>query len=660
MYLAEIVVNVPIEEVFYYIIPENLNIKRLQRVKINFGGRDTSGFVLNIKSEEEISDKIQGLKLKEIDEIIDELPIINEKTLKIAKWMSSFYITPFGETLFSITPSARKSKKYSHSFRYTGQTALLNQEQCKAYQEIESSLGKPETFLIHGITGSGKTEIYKHLVKKTLSLGKSSIILIPEIALTPQNFERFFESFGDEVSIYHSRLTQNEKLGEWLKALNGKSHVVIGPRSAIFSPVQNLGLIIIDEEHETSYKSGNSPRYHARQIAFHRSKTEGTTLVLGSATPQIETYYYAVKKEIKLIELKNRYGEIQLPKVEIIDLKKKQDEKSLITTELLKKIIVTLQDNKQVLLFLNRRGYSPVLICRDCGFVFKCPNCNVSLTYHKDIKKIECHHCGHMENIPDTCPSCGKEQLSELGSGTEKLEGIIKSYFPGNKIGRMDLDTTRKKDSYLEILNKIRNREVDIIIGTQMLAKGHDIAGIQLVGVILPDIILNIPDFRSMERTFILLTQVIGRAGRREKQGEAVIQTYLPEHYSITMAAGQDYKGFFEIEIEKRRLFSYPPFKRLGRIVIRGTIMEKVKAFVEELREFIRKDIKTPPGTEILGPVSCPLEKLKNNYRYHIIIKSNNIKEINKDMGIIKSFHKTSIYLRFIYLEIDIDPISLV
>ncbi len=660
MLIAEIAINVPLDNNFYYRIPEELKVKILQRVSVNFGGRETIGYIIKIIDEKDVKEKLAGIKIKDILKIIDDDPILNEEVIETAQWISRFYVSPFSEALFAISPSAKNPKKYSHPYSFTGKLAELNVEQLLAYNEIEKFLGKPETFLIHGITGSGKTEIYKHLVKKALDLGKSSIILIPEIALTPQNLERFYESFGDEVSIYHSKLTQNEKLGEWLKALKGKSHVVIGPRSAVFSPVENLGLIVIDEEHADSYKSNNSPRYHARQVAYRRAKTLGATLVLGSATPQIETYYYSLKKEIHLIELKNRYGNIKLPSVKIIDMKDKAEEKSLISIELLKDMMETLKSKKQVLLFLNRRGFSPVLICKDCGYVFNCPNCNVSLNYHKTLGKIICHHCGHAQNHPDICPSCGNSDISELGSGTEKLESMVESFFPNYRIERMDLDTTRKRNSHLEILGKIKNREADIIIGTQMVAKGHDIAGIQLVGVILPDIILNIPDFRSMERTFILLTQVIGRAGRRDVQGEAIIQTYLPDHYSITTAAKQDYSEFFRIEIEKRRLFNYPPFKRIGRLVIRGENQGKVIEFVQKLKEYINNTIKLSPGTQILGPVSCPIEKLKNNYRYHIIIKSNYINEINKDIRVIKEFFKISSFSRHLYLEIDIDPVSLV
>lgn len=668
MRLAEIAVNVPLEDAYTYIIPDNMEPKLYARVEVNFGGRKLTGFVMNLLSDDDpaVQERFKDIQLKEIDKLIDDNPIIDERVIEIAQWMSRFYICPFGETIAAATPSAKKPKKYKHSFHYNGELPKLNDEQQMAFEDIAPAIktGTGGSYLIHGVTGSGKTEVYKYLVQEALSAGKSTILLIPEISLTPQNLERFYQSFGEEVSIYHSKLTQNEKLGEWMRALMGESHVVIGPRSAVFSPVKNLGLIIIDEEHESSYKSNNSPRYHARQIAYHRAKTEGAVLVFGSATPQIETYYHAKQGTFKLVELKKRYGEAGLPEVTILDLKTKEEEKSLISGELLKKMMETLAQKKQVLLFLNRRGFSPVLICKDCGHTFDCPNCNVSLTYHRSINRLNCHHCGHTIRIPERCPSCESLNLIELGSGTEKLESLIEGYFPNYVIERMDLDTTRSKNSYVEILRKVKSHEADILIGTQMVAKGHDIAGIHLVGVVLPDIILNIPDFRSAEKTFILLTQVIGRAGRRDSRGEAIIQTYLPDHYSIQMAARQDYEGYYNLELEKRKIFRYPPFSRIGRFVVRGPDLDKVTAFASLLKEYLtrrKQAIQSSfKGMEILGPVSCPLEKLKNNYRYHIIIKSNHINEINSIIRTFRDIYKKSPYTRTLNIEIDIDPVSLV
>ena len=657
---AEVAVNVPVDDLYYYSIPQGMNVKLLQRVIVDLRGRHETGFVIRISDYNSIPDKIKGLKIKPVVKTVEDFLIINDDIIETARWMSNFYLSPFGETLFTLIPSAVRQKRYIHPFKYTGILAELSDDQNKALIDIEGGIGKSSTYLLHGVTGSGKTEIYKHLVKKMLSMGKSSIILIPEISLTPQTMERFYSTFGEEVLIYHSRLSPGERFGEWLRALKGESRVVIGPRSAVFMPVKNLGLIIIDEEHENSYKSGNSPRYHARQVAYHRSKRDNAVLVLGSATPQIESYYYAKKNVFHLVELKKRFGENMLPEVYISDLRNEKN-KNIITGDLLGKIIETINKKNQVLIFLNRRGFSTALICRDCGHALSCPNCNIAITYHKEIGKLVCHHCGYTLKLPDSCPFCGSTDIRELGSGTERLENILKNHFPFYRIERMDLDTTRGKSSYMDIIRRMKDHEVDILIGTQMVAKGHDIGGIHFVGVILPDIIMNIPDFRSVERTFVLLTQVIGRAGRREIRGEASIETYMPDHYAIKMAAAQDYEAFYNMEIEKRKAFGYPPFVRLGRIVLRCTDQDMLIEFSNQLKKWIMENENDFKGkTIIMGPVSCPLEKLKNNYRQHIIIKSREAAVINRFISLLKGGIKNIRNSRFVHMEIDIDPLSLI
>jgi primosomal protein N' (replication factor Y) len=665
MKLAEIAVNVPLDKKFHYIVPEGMEVSPLLRVKINFAGRSTVGIVMSVVESSEISLDVEISKLKELQEVLDEKPVIDERTVSVARWMTEYCLNPFGENLFTMVPVAVKPRPYKHKHVFTGAMPVLNPEQRAAFEAISPSIGKPEAFLLHGVTGSGKTEVYKHLVRKTLDMGKNVIVLIPEISLTPQTLERFFESFGDEVAIYHSKLSNGERMHEWLRALHGEARVMIGPRSAIFTPMRDLGLIIIDEEHESSYKAANSPRYHARQVAFHRSAAESAALVLGSATPLVETYFHAVgnpegKNMLRLVELKSRYSNTPLPLVEILDMRGREKEKNVLAVPLIQKMLETLAQKKQVLLFLNRRGFSPVLICRECGHTFDCPRCNVSLTYHLGIHRLVCHHCGHTDRVPEKCPSCGSVDLTELGTGTERIEQLLIESFPGYKVVRMDLDTTRTKDGYREILDQMKHGEADILVGTQMVAKGHDIAGIHLVGVVLPDIILNIPDFRSSERTFILLTQVIGRAGRRDKRGEAMIQTFLPENEAVVCAAKQDYAAFYESEIKKRRDFRYPPFCRLGRLVIRGVKADEVKGFARELKTIFLPTIVRSRFCEILGPVSCPIEKLKNNYRYHIIIKSPDAREVRTIARSIRDYHRQSSFSRNLYLEIDIDPVSMV
>ncbi|MCX7821048.1 MAG: primosomal protein N' [Brevinematales bacterium] len=655
--VAEVVLDLPIDKTFYYKIPDDIYVKPLSRVLVEFKNEEKIGIVLKILKEEEIN---VDFKIKEIIEIIDKYPIITEMHLEIAFMMKENYFCSLGEAFFSFVPTERKETPFNYNYQISKNAfKKLTEEQLNAFKMINRAieLSKNEVFLIHGVTGSGKTEVYKYLVKSAIEKGKSAILLVPEISLTPQNLERFYECFGDKVALYHSKMNKRERLYEWNRTLKGEAKIVIGPRSALFLPVKNPGIIILDEEHDASYKSNNSPRYHARDVARFRCMKENIPLVLGSATPQIETYYYALRKKFTLIELKNRFS-VTLPAVEIIDLKPEKNK--ILSEKLLQNIITTLQNKKQVLLFLNRRGFAPVLMCSKCGYVFECPQCDVSFTYHKKELILNCHHCGNSMPAPQNCPSCGSVDIKEIGSGTEKLEEIITKIFPSYKVERMDLDTTRGKNSYFEILNKIKKHEVDIVIGTQMIAKGHDIGGIELVGVILPDVMLNIPDFRSGERTFSILTQVIGRAGRKGAKGMAFIQTYVPTHYSIECASKQDYHNFFLKELKRRKDFRYPPFVRLGRLVLRSEKKDKLEKLCEEIKSFILNNKKDFEKCEVLGPVSCPLEKLKNNYRYHIIIKSDKLINVKEAIGLINSYFKNSNFSNVVYMEIDIEPLSLI
>lgn len=672
-HVAEVAVNVPLEKTFHYAVPEKLSGQLdgriYKRVQVNFNGRKMWGFVLRTLPYEEIREELeeQNIELKFIERVIDNVPIIDRRTVELAEWMRDYYIAPFGEVLFAATPSAQRESRYPIKYDYTGELHPLSEEQQTAFRYITDVIGdyekRPESpvpqFLIHGITGSGKTEVYKYLVQHVLDQGKSAIILIPEIALTPQTLERFYRSFGKHVAVYHSKLSQGERLGEWMRAMRGEARVMIGPRSAIFAPLRDLGLIIIDEEHETSYKSGNSPRYHARQIAFYRSRVEKAPVVFGSATPQLETYYHAVEGNIHLIELMNRYGNTQMPEVKIVDMREDQHGNNILTEPSVLEIMKTLNMNRQVLIFLNRRGYSPALMCRACGYRFQCPNCDVSTTYHKHDRKLVCHHCEYEQAVPPTCPNCGSADIKEVGTGTEKLESVLLEQFPTARIFRMDLDTTRKKHSYETILQEVKEGNADILVGTQMVAKGHDIAGLHLVVALLPDIILSLPDFRSAERTFTLFTQVIGRAGRRGDRGEALIQTYLPKHFSVTTAVDQDYKRFYAQEIEKRKTFNYPPFIRMGRVVFRSKDASKIGAFIEELRKFVKSEARNWENVQLLGPVTCPMEKLNNQYRYHIIIKSKKVKDIQSAIIAVRDYFKNSAYTRFLFMEIDIDPMNM-
>ncbi|MEK6264335.1 MAG: primosomal protein N', partial [Clostridium sp.] len=436
----------------------------------------------------------------------------------------------------------------------------LNDEQIQAVNLIINSEGKK--FLIHGVTGSGKTEIYMNLVSYMLKEGKQSIILIPEISLTPQMVERFKGRFGRDIAVFHSRLSDGERFDEWMRVKFGNANIAIGARSAIFLPFENLGLIVIDEEHEASYKSDSNPKYDTREIAYMKCELENCKLLLGSATPSIESYYKTTKSELKLITINDRADGAAMPKVEIVDMREElmNNNRSIFSKPLHEGIIEALKRDEQVILFLNRRGFSTFVSCRKCGYVFKCKKCDISLTYHNSSEYLTCHYCGEKEKLSKTCPSCGSSYVKYFGVGTEKIEQEINRIFPSARTLRMDFDTTRKKNSYEYIYNTFKNKQADILIGTQMVAKGLDFKDVTLVGVIAADLSLNLPDFRAFERTFQLLTQVSGRSGRGKKEGKVVIQTYNADNLTIQYAANNDYDSFYKNEIMLRETMDYPPF----------------------------------------------------------------------------------------------------
>ncbi|MCX7882231.1 MAG: primosomal protein N' [Brevinematales bacterium] len=655
--VASVFLPVPLDQSFFYLVDDQTPL--YARVEVSLRKQIMVGIVGELKNIDEVQ---VSYEIKPVQKVLDPIPILTPTTWHVATWISEYYVTPLGEVLGTILPKARRPTPLYHPPTPRRSLHTLSPEQKQAFETISPSIGSSQRFLLHGVTGSGKTEIYKHLVADCLKKGKSALLLLPEIALTPQMLERFAEVFGEGIALYHSRLSAGERFHEWLRCLKGEARVAIGPRSAIFLPMQNLGLIIIDEEHEPSYKSQESPRYHARQVAFFRSQKEQATLVLGSATPQIETYYHALQGKLTLVKLSSRHGATPLPSVHIIDLKetKEQDNNLILSTPLVKAMLTTLSQKRQVLLFLNRRGFSPVLFCRDCGQSFTCPHCDISLTYHKKKTRLVCHHCGYTLVPPEICPHCHGTNLKEIGIGTERLEHFLTEHFHGYRSIRLDLDTTAHKHSFDIMIQQIRNHQYDIIVGTQMMAKGHDIEKLDLVGIILADIGLQIPDFRSSERTFVLITQVVGRAGRRDTPGEAYIQTYLPNHPAITFGATQDYEGFYQYEIQKRKDFTYPPFVRLGRVVIRSTNKEKLSEFLASLQPTLTAFRRNHPApTVLLGPLPCPLEKLKNNYRYHIIIKSRNIENIQAFFRVMREEIKRNKKNSSLYLELDLDPFHL-
>lgn len=514
-------------------------------------------------------------------------------------------------------------------------------------------------FLLKGVTGSGKTEVYMKLVERVLLEGKSAIILVPEIALTPQMIERFKGRFGVNVALFHSKLSDGERFDEWFRVKEGKAKVIVGARSAIFLPAKNLGLIIIDEEHENTYKSEQNPKYQTKEVAEYLSELKGCKVILGSATPSIETYYRALTGEMKLLELNSRVDNKPMPPMKVIDMRNelKGGNKSLFSRELFIAIQERLKRKEQIILFLNRRGFSTFVSCRSCGYVFKCDECDISMTYHKNGLLI-CHYCGKTKREPRECPKCHSKYVKFFGAGTQRVEEEVKKYFNNVRILRMDVDTTRDKHSYERIYNTFKNGEADILIGTQMVSKGLDFKNVTLVGILAADMSINIPDYRAAERTFQIITQVAGRAGRGDKQGEVLIQTYTPQHYSLQYAVNYDYEGFYEKEFTVRAMMKYPPFGKL--LLINGTSKkeELLKNFMHKITMMIKPLVESCLDIEILGPIPCMISKVKENYRWQIVIKgefdsyfSKNIKEILYD-------ENKNVY-NDIRISMDIDPNNL-
>ena len=500
----------------------------------------------------------------------------------------------------------------------------LNQEQAKVVKIVVDQIGKEQNkpFLLEGITGSGKTEVYLHIIDNVLKLGKTAIVLVPEISLTPQMTNRFISRFGKQVAIMHSGLSDGEKFDEWRKIKSGQAKVVVGARSAIFAPLENIGAIIIDEEHESTYKQESNPRYHARDVALLRAEYYKAVLLMGSATPSIESRARASRDVYKFLELKHRANpKARIPQVEIIDFRNfiGQQEVSNFTSYLLDKIRDRLDKKEQVVLMLNRRGYSSFIMCRDCGYVDQCPNCDISLTLHMATKTMNCHYCGFEKPIPRTCPNCNSKSISYYGTGTQKAYEELLKVIPDAKILRMDVDTTRQKGGHESILKRFGNHEADILLGTQMIAKGLDFPNVTLVGVLNADTSLNLPDFRSSERTFQLLTQVAGRAGRAEKEGEVVIQTYNPNHYAIQLAQKQDFEAFYQYEMNIRRQLGYPPYYFTVGLTLSHKDEEWLIRKSYEVLSLLKQGFSDK--VKLLGPTPKPIARTHNLYHYQIIIK---------------------------------------
>ncbi len=612
---------------FHYALPPELRGQVLpgMRVEVPFGRRKAQAFVTGLLEEPEF------FPVKEIYRVLDPLPLLTEELLHLSSWVGDYYLCSRAAVLQAMLPfpspkRKRKRKEEAPRGRQGGQEISLTPEQEGALSALKESLARreEETFLLHGGTGSGKTEIYLRLCRESLARGRGALVLVPEISLTAQMIQGFRKLFGSRAALLHSRLSRGERYDEWCRLLSGEARIAIGPRSAVFAPVLDLGVIILDEEHEWTYKQEETPRYHALEVARERARGQGALVLLGSATPSLESYYRAREGGYRLLSLPRRVLERPMPPVTVVDMREelKEGNRRMFSRLLLQRLQETVEAGGKALLFLNRRGHSTCVLCRECGLVIRCPRCEIAMTYHSQETKLLCHYCSNTAAAPDTCPKCGSRYIKYFGTGTQRVEKEIRSLFPETGIFRMDTDTTSRKGAHGKILGSFKEEGAAILIGTQMVAKGLDIPGITLVGVMAADLGLNLPDFRAGERTFQLLTQVAGRTGRGGFGGQVIVQAYEPEHYAIRAAREHDYEGFYDQEIKAREELGYPPFSSFIRLLLTGAEESQVALAAAGAGRMSPRW----RGVEFLGPVKCPLARVAASSRWHLVLKG-------KDMG---------------------------
>ena len=654
-------------DILYTYLCEDDSVKVGSKVSVPFarGNHIKDGYVFQVADR--LLEEIKGIKaIAGIDPDI----CLSEEAVATCVWMKRQYLCRYIDAINCFTPAGSSSKRGKIRTPYrdvafeSSINKVLTEEQKNAIETIQPSLTnqKHKVFLIHGVTSSGKTEIYMQVIAECVSKGKNAIMLVPEISLTPQTIDRFIGRFGaEQIAVLHSKLSLGERYDEWMRIKRGQVKIVIGARSAVFAPLSNIGVIVLDEEHETTYKSDMTPKYDAIEVAVMRAKRNQGILLLGSATPSLISTYKAEKGDYQRILLKERFNKTPLPDVEIIDMREelKQGNKSIFSVSLYREMKSNLEEKKQVILFLNRRGYSTFVSCRSCGYVMKCRECGISLTYHKSRNEVICHFCGYREKIPSVCPECGGKYIKHFGTGTEKVEELTREVFPEYTVDRLDLDTTTKKGSIDKILNSFRKGKTNILIGTQLVAKGLDFSNVGLVGIVSADITLNVPDFRSSERAFQLITQAAGRAGRGDSKGKVLIQSYNPDHYSIVAAANHDYEAFYQAETMIREQIGYPPYSDLIQIILSS---EKEQEAVERCRQVMTDFIRNAgDGTEryVFGPQAAPMNKIKGIYRYQLLIKCfpGNRKNYSKVLNDIKLRISTDRNAKHL-ISIDINPYS--
>ena len=684
MIYLEIILNLPINQGFTYSYspPEDEKPELApaigKRAEIMFGNKKTEGFIIGISESLPENLNFDPAKIKAVRRIIDKEALFGEELIEIATWLSRYYLCTLGEAVFSMIPSGRRETS-AGGFAFEEEVSAapknkLSDEQDLCVREIlnhvnglpcsarndegsarndADSARKKLYHYIYGPTGSGKTEVFLSLAEKILEEGKGVIYLVPEIGLTGQVVKAVTERFGKTAAVLHSGLTPSQRLKEWNRIMHKEARVVIGARSAVFAPLPDLGLIIIDEEHDASYKSGNNPRYHARQVAMHRCSNLKIPLVMGSATPSVEAWYGMQKGSIIRHLLTKRLAGGQMPHISCINLKNYKNEGS-ISLPLEKQINEVLGRGHQVILFLNRRGFTHYFSCNSCGYELVCKNCSVPLTYHKNENRLKCHYCGWSITPPSSCPSCGSIDIGSSGYGTEYIEEETKAKFPNARIIRLDTDILKNKEQLLTGIEDFKNGKYDIMLGTQMVAKGLNFPKLELVGLILADAGLHMPDFRAGERTFSLITQVAGRAGRYFPDGKVLVQTYSPGLEPILFACQNRSQDFYTFELQQRRLMDFPPFSRLLRLVFRSYNRKEAYDTAKDAAGILSE--KSSRGVEIIGPAECPIEKINSSWRYQILLKSSSILPLQ---ALARALLTEYTHSQNVYIEYDVDPVSL-
>ena len=644
---------------FTYSVPEELilQVKTGSRVLAPFKRAEKVGIITRIYKKGK-SGLSREITVKQVKDVLDDEPFLPGNLLKIIEWTGQYYVSTSGLALKNAVPSAFFTGGRPGKSRITYDKEIKEQKAFELMPEQQEALARINgvnegVFLLHGVTGSGKTEVYMRAIK-ALPEDRNAIVLVPEISITAQMIDRFRSSFGDGVVFFHSGISRGEKIRQWWKMRRGEARVVIGVRSAVFAPYEKLGLIVVDEEQEASYKQSDGLRYNAKDVALVRAKLEGLKIVLGSATPSLESYHNAMEGKFHYLELPKRVGNRPMPDVEILDLTKEKKKTAAFSERLLDVLKDNFSKGKQALIMLNRRGYAPYLMCTDCGYSAKCPACSITLTYHKDTKTLKCHYCGSFLYPYKKCPECEGTKIRYAGLGTQKVEEELQVLVPSINLSRMDRDTTQKKLSHYRIIKEMEDGTTDLLLGTQMVAKGHDLPNVTVSAVISSDLALDLPDFRSAERAFQLFVQLSGRAGRGDYPGKVYIQTYNPGHYVFEYVKNNDYKGFFRKEMSLREELSYPPFSKMVRIVLKFRTRDMGEKIIKEVSEIINKT--SSRGMDILGPSPAPIEKIRNLWRWHLIIKGKNSRNLrSKASEIVRMLNE----IDNVKTYVDVDPISL-